>query len=230
MSSSRSGRSLAARPVFLATRAAMAANRLAWVSLPPKPPPMRRISTVTASSGTPSTCGHDVLHLARVLGRGMDGDVAILARHGQGDLALEVEMLLAADRASGRRAGAARPRSPPWRRRAAASSARSRACRRPAPRRCQDRRQVLVVDHGQARRRGGPGRGSRRPRRRAAGRRSATSSVGEQRLVVPDGRADVVVAGHVGRGQHARPRPALRAPRPGRSTGSGHGRAALRPR
>ncbi len=38
-----------------------------------------------------------VLHLARMLGRGMNGDVIVFARNGESDLALEIEMLLTAD-------------------------------------------------------------------------------------------------------------------------------------
>ena len=38
----------------------------------------------------------DVLHLARVLGGGMDEHVAVLAGHGEGDLPFQVEVLLAA--------------------------------------------------------------------------------------------------------------------------------------
>ncbi len=41
--------------------------------------------------------GDDVLHLARVLRRGMDDHVAVLAGDGERDLAFEVEVLLAAD-------------------------------------------------------------------------------------------------------------------------------------
>ena len=41
--------------------------------------------------------GDDVLHLARVLGRGMHEHVAVLAGDGQRHLALQVEMLLAAE-------------------------------------------------------------------------------------------------------------------------------------
>ena len=41
--------------------------------------------------------GDDVLHLGRVLGRGMDEHVAVLAGDGERDLAFEVEMLLPAD-------------------------------------------------------------------------------------------------------------------------------------
>ena len=46
-----------ARPRAAARRvkAAMAAMSAGWLSLPPKPPPMRRSSTVTAWSATPST-------------------------------------------------------------------------------------------------------------------------------------------------------------------------------
>ena len=41
--------------------------------------------------------GDDVLHLARVLGRGVDDHVAVLAGDGERDLAFEIEMLLSAD-------------------------------------------------------------------------------------------------------------------------------------
>ena len=39
----------------------------------------------------------DMLHLGRMLGRGMDRDVAVLTRQRKGDLAFEIEMLLPAD-------------------------------------------------------------------------------------------------------------------------------------
>ena len=55
MSSSRSSRSFTGRPVRQASSAATQAMGAAWVSLPPKPPPMRRHSTVTAAAGSPST-------------------------------------------------------------------------------------------------------------------------------------------------------------------------------
>ena len=42
-------------PSFLAATAATAAKRFGWVSLPPKPPPMRRTMMVTAFDGTPRT-------------------------------------------------------------------------------------------------------------------------------------------------------------------------------
>ena len=41
--------------------------------------------------------GDDMLHLGRMLRRGIDVDVAVLARDGERDLALEIEMLLPAD-------------------------------------------------------------------------------------------------------------------------------------
>ena len=41
--------------------------------------------------------GDDMLHLGRMLRRGIDVDVAVLARDREGDLALEIEMLLPAD-------------------------------------------------------------------------------------------------------------------------------------
>ena len=37
-----------------------------------------------------------MLHLGRVLGGGSDGDIAILARYGNRDLAFQIEMLLPA--------------------------------------------------------------------------------------------------------------------------------------
>src|SRR5271165_1314760 len=46
---------LAGRPVTRAASAAIAAQVQAWLSLPPNPPPIRRVSTVTKASGTPRT-------------------------------------------------------------------------------------------------------------------------------------------------------------------------------
>jgi hypothetical protein len=40
---------------------------------------------------------HHVLHFARVLGRGPDGDLVILAGNGKGDMAFEIEMILPAN-------------------------------------------------------------------------------------------------------------------------------------
>ena len=82
--------------MWCASSAAMQAKGAAWVSLPPKPPPMRRTSTVTAWCGLAENRGDQVLHLARVLGRAPDQQVAVLARHGKRDLALQIEVVLAA--------------------------------------------------------------------------------------------------------------------------------------
>ena len=153
-----------------------------------------------------------VLDLARVLGRGVDRDLVVLARDRQRDLALEVEVVLAADRRSGPRAAAAPRRAPPRRRRARASADRSRACRSAAP----------------PRRRAAAGSSSYSTTASRAARRASSRRLGgdreqrladildhrrrEQRLVVAMGRADVVDARHVGRGQHQRRRRAPRAP------------------
>ena len=108
MSSSRSSRILhGAAGDLRAPSAAIAAHCAAWSPCRRTPPPMRRTSTVTRASGTPSMLGDDVLHLARVLGRGVDEHVAVLARDGERDLALEIEMLLPADAQRARRADAA---------------------------------------------------------------------------------------------------------------------------
>ncbi len=77
--------------------AASAANWLPCVSLPPKPPPMRRTLTVDGMDGTSQRMADHVLHLARVLRRGPDGDLVVLAGNGERDVAFEIEMLLAAD-------------------------------------------------------------------------------------------------------------------------------------
>ena len=41
--------------------------------------------------------GDHVLDFARVLGGGKDGDLVVLAGNGEGDMAFEIEMFLAAD-------------------------------------------------------------------------------------------------------------------------------------
>ncbi len=56
MSSSRSGRIFTGRFHLFAAIAATAQKRFICVSLPPKPPPMRRTFTLTAFEGTPRTC------------------------------------------------------------------------------------------------------------------------------------------------------------------------------
>ena len=86
------------RPVARAASAAMAAQAQAWLSLPPKPPPIRRVSTVTKASGTPRTratmCCVSVgscVEACTVISSPSPG----MAKRG---LAFEIEMLLAADR------------------------------------------------------------------------------------------------------------------------------------
>ena len=72
--------------------------------------PLRRLALLAAEAAAhaPHLDGHgvvveaehvgdDVLHLGRVLGRGMDEHVAVLAGDGERDLPLEIEMLLPAD-------------------------------------------------------------------------------------------------------------------------------------
>ena len=58
---------------------------------------MRRHSHTTMASGHGEHLGDDMLHLGRMLGRGIDGHAAMLLGHGEADLAFEIEMLLAAD-------------------------------------------------------------------------------------------------------------------------------------
>ena len=58
---------------------------------------MRRTSTVTAFVVQAEHVGDDVLDLGRMLGRGVDEHVAVLAGYRERNLALEIEMLLAAD-------------------------------------------------------------------------------------------------------------------------------------
>ena len=48
--------------------------------------------------GNAEDARHDVLHFGRVLGRGVDRHFVALAGNGEGNLAFEIEMLLAADR------------------------------------------------------------------------------------------------------------------------------------
>ena len=80
-----------------APSAAIAAQAQAWLSLPPKPPPMRRVSTVTKASGMPrmrpTMCWTSVgscVEAWTVISRPSPGI-------GERDLAFEIEMLLAAD-------------------------------------------------------------------------------------------------------------------------------------
>ena len=98
MSASRSTRSFTGRPVFAASTAAAHAKSAGWLSLPPKPPPMRRHCTITSCEARFERVRDEVLHLARVLRRGEHQHRAVFLRQGDGDLSFEVEMVLAADR------------------------------------------------------------------------------------------------------------------------------------
>ena len=75
MSWVRVSRSRTGRPVSRAPRAAIAANPWGCISLPPKPPPMRRHCTVTAWLGHAEDVGDDVLGLGGVLGAALDEDL-----------------------------------------------------------------------------------------------------------------------------------------------------------
>ena len=79
-----------------ATSAASSAGWAACDSLPPKPPPIRVQMQTTWFCCKPRQWATDGLDLARVLGRGVDRDLAALAGDRQGRLGLQVEMLLAA--------------------------------------------------------------------------------------------------------------------------------------
>ena len=153
--------------------------------------------------------GHHVLDLAGMLGRGEDRDLVVLARQGHGDLALQVEVILAADR----HAPGDAPRRPLERRRRITAR---------QGQRIRDQRALglsgLEGDHGVQRRglhdgeTGGPARLiPRLGRDREEGLAGEEQPVGrEDRLVVAVGRADVVDARDVGRGEdrdHALGRP-----------------------
>ena len=191
------------RPAGLRRRpaAAMPAKRSAWRLLAAEAAAHAPHSTVTASNGRPSTCATTCWHFGRVLGRALDVHVAVLARHGERDLAFEIEMVLAAEaHAAGRRCGApasaasASPRCMRLRRQHEARRAR-------APLRRQDWR-------GAPRSRSRPARGRARL---VAGVSAATANsgwptystmpCGEDRLVMRM-TGDVVLAGNVGGGEH----------------------------
>jgi hypothetical protein len=143
---------------------------------------------------------HDVLHLARVLGRGIDVEVAVLARDRERDLALEVEVLLAAD---------AKRAAEPVRRR------RDRARRVAASERVVGKHGLAALQrvlHGDARALGfdlhhGELRGAAGdiPIRRHHGEhRLAVEADGilDEHRIVPEGGRDVVLARHVGGREH----------------------------
>ena len=159
--------------------------------------------------------GDHVLDLGRVLGRGIDRDLVVLARDGERDLAFEVEMLLPADvHPAGEPARCGGDRGPGV---AAAQGQRVGDQDAAGQRRLdiQDRRQLLVFDHGELRRlprllagRGGDGEDRLTDELDEIGR--------EQRLVVAMGRADVVLAGDVRGRQHAHHARPPRGPAPDR--------------
>ena len=97
MSSSRSSRSLQGRPV---ARAAKRGDRR----------PLRRLRLLAAEAAAHAAhaaghervrqrqnAGDDVLHFARMLGGRIDQHRAVLAGHGERDLAFQIKVLLAAD-------------------------------------------------------------------------------------------------------------------------------------
>ena len=145
---------------------------------------------------------HHVLDFARMLCRGVDRDVMVFARHGQGDLAFEVEMVLPAevhpalDALRGfldRRLGVAAGKR--QRRRDELALLRVKLGD------VEDERQLLIFDL----------REPRRAPRLFAGfcddaedrlAEKLHDAVGEHRLVMAAGRRDVVLARNVLRGQH----------------------------
>ena len=143
-----------------------------WLSLPPKPPPMRRTSTDDGVVAQAEHLGDVVLHLGRVLGRGVDVEVAVLAGDGHGDLAFEIEVVLSADgelaaqpvRRGGDGAAATSPSRMVWAGSMTVPAARASAM-------VEDAGQVFVGDLRQAAARR-LRRGFRRRRRTATGRRT----------------------------------------------------------
>ena len=144
--------------------------------------------------------GHRVLDLAGMLGRAMDGDIAVLSGHGEGDLTLEIEMLLATDVDPARqlvRGGLDGP--------GGIAPGHDGGCLQKRFRvhglvDGDDGRQVLVVDPGQTRRRAG-----RLQRLGGDGEQGLAGifdqTIGEQR-VVAHRRADVVGPGDIGGADH----------------------------
>ena len=131
------------------------------------------------------------------------------------DLAFEIELLLAADAQPAGAAGAAPRDAPPRRRRAAGQRIGDQDARRQRRLDVEDRRQLLVLDHGEL------GRAARRVARcRGDGEHRLADELDElrrqQRVVVATSRADVVLARDVGGGQHVRRRRARRGLAPDR--------------
>ena len=78
MSWVRVSRSRTGRPVSVAPSAATAARPCGCISLPPKPPPIRRHCTVTRLLAQAEHVRHDLLGLGGVLGARLDEDLAVL--------------------------------------------------------------------------------------------------------------------------------------------------------
>ena len=97
LSSARSMRILTGRPVTRAATAAMQANWAAWLSLPPNPPPMRRHSTCTRLLASPRLEATSFCTSVGCWVEQSTGHPAVVARHDERGVALEVEVLLAAD-------------------------------------------------------------------------------------------------------------------------------------
>ena len=148
---------------------------------------------------TPSACGDLVLHLAGMLGRAVDEHVAVLLRHGISDLALEIELFLAADPESAFQPvrGGGEPRLPvaPLQR----DRGNDKGLLRERVLDGEDRRQILVLDRVEPRgpacraNRLGDDQEDRLPDELHLGS-------GENGIVVED-RAEVVLARNVRRGE-----------------------------
>ena len=199
MSWVRLSRSRTGRPVSVAPSAAIAAYPCGCISLPPKPPPIRRHCTVTSWLCTAEHVRDDLLGLRRVLRAALDEDLAVLVDVRQRAVGLEVEVLLAGELelaaehvgGSGEAvldvAALHRAAAPPWKLSAAIASLDG-----------DERRQRLVLDLDRGR--AEPG-GLQRLAEHPADRVAEVHDLGrEQRLVVLD--AGVVDAGHVVGGEH----------------------------
>ena len=145
---------------------------------------------------------HHVLRLAGMLGRTMHDDILILARHGKGDLAFQVHVLLSTDFHTGSYA-MRRPRHP--RRHIAAFQLQRHHHMRHAlfQRRADAHHRILGrdLDLGQHRRPAGriAALGHHREKRLAV---KLHLVLGENRLVPGTHRADLVMSGHIRRGQN----------------------------
>ena len=225
MSSSRSSRSLPAARSRRAPSAASPATSAAWLSLPPKPPPMRRHLDRHGVVGSPSTWATTCCTSVGCWVEAVDQHVAVLARErpwrsglrGRNAPARRCAARPAARCGAAPARPAASPRamlmrrqhagSPPRWPRSIVSTGVSGFDTRRAPARGAAR---LVAGVARPRRRTAAGRGIRPARRRASARRND--------------RADVVHAGNVARRSAPRPRRARRARR-ARSSGEDAGHA-----